>query len=237
MVGRSVDDLYPRTHHHPGEVVMSLDRIVGQTKPLSASLELRRGEVLGIAGLIGAGRTELFAHHFWPRSGEKRPALDTRISRACRPAQRWDQGVGMVSEDRKTEGLALQMSIADNITLSNPHGLGPMGLVFPSRQDAASFPWIKKLSIKCASPRQSVGNLSGGNQQKVAIARLLHHNADVLLLDEPTRGVNIGAEAQIYQLINELAVGDPASGRKPSRSWLSAAICPNCLASAIGSQS
>jgi ribose transport system ATP-binding protein len=229
MVGRNVEDLYPRTHHHPGEVVLSVDRIVGETKPLSASLELRRGEVLGIAGLIGAGRTELLRTIFGLDQVKSGQLTIFTYRGPAAPAQRWDQGVGMVSEDRKTEGLALQMSIADNITLSNPHGLGPMGLVFPSRQDAASLPWIKKLSIKCASPRQSVGNLSGGNQQKVAIARLLHHNADVLLLDEPTRGVDIGAKAQIYQLINELAVGDPASGRKPCAILVVSSYLPELL--------
>ncbi len=194
MVGRNVEDLYPRTHHHAGEVVLSVSKIAGEAKPLSATLDLHRGEVLGVAGLIGAGRTELLRTIFGldrVRSGEIRVLMHQG---PAAPSQRWEQGVGMVSEDRKTEGLALQMSIADNITLSNPHGLGPMGLVFPSRQDSASFPWIRKLSIKCASPRQNVGDLSGGNQQKVAIARLLHHNADVLLLDEPTRGVDIGAK-------------------------------------------
>jgi len=229
MVGRDVDDLYPRTHHTPGEVVLTVDHIAGETKPADASLQLHRGEVLGIAGLIGAGRTELLRTIFGldrVKSGEvsvamwKGPAV---------PSRRWDQGVGMVSEDRKSEGLALQMSIADNITLSQPRGLGPMGLVLPSRQDRASLPWIKKLSIKCASPRQPVGDLSGGNQQKVAIARLLHHHADVLLLDEPTRGVDIGAKAQIYDLINELAVGDPAAGRKPCAILVVSSYLPELL--------
>jgi ribose transport system ATP-binding protein len=112
----------------------------------------------------------------------------------------------MVSEDRKTEGLALSIGIGDNLTLSRLDDLGPMGLVFPSLQDRASREWISKLSIKCKGPRQPVGALSGGNQQKVAIARLLHHGVDVLLLDEPTRGIDVGSKAQIYQLIDELAL-------------------------------
>ena len=229
MVGRDVDDLYPRTAHTPGEIVMSLDNIAGEIKPASASLELRRGEVLGIAGLIGAGRTELLRAIFGldpVRSGTIRVAA---YQGPAAPERRWEQGMGMVSEDRKSEGLALQMSIADNITLSNPRGLGPMGLVLPSRQDASSMPWIKKLSIKCASPRQRVGDLSGGNQQKVALARLLHHHADVLLLDEPTRGVDIGAKAQIYDLINELAVGDPPRGRRPCAVLVVSSYLPELL--------
>jgi ribose transport system ATP-binding protein len=229
MVGRSVEDLYPRTDHHPGDVVLKVDKVAGESKPLIASLELRRGEVLGIAGLIGAGRTELLRIIFGLDQVKSGQLSVFTYRGPAPPSQRWDQGVGMVSEDRKSEGLALQMSIADNITLSNPHGLGPFGLVLPGRQDAASIPWISKLAIKCASPRQSVGDLSGGNQQKVAIARLLHHNADVLLLDEPTRGVDIGAKAQIYRLINELAVGDPARGRKPCAILIVSSYLPELL--------
>jgi len=215
MVGRDVDKLYPRTPRTVGEVVLELEHLAGVTKPKNASLQLKRGEVLGIAGIVGAGRTEMLRTIFGldaVKSGEIRIDL---IRGFASPGKRWNQGVGLVSEDRKTEGLALSLSVADNITLSNPRGLGPLGLVLPSKQDTASRPLIRKLSIKCHSPRQSVSNLSGGNQQKVAIARLLHHNVDVLLLDEPTRGVDIGAKAQIYQLINELALGDTATGRKP----------------------
>src|SRR5213079_2545736 len=99
--------------------------------------------------------------------------------------------------DRKTEGLALAMSIADNLTLSRPSPV-------PGRRDSDASRWIEKLGIRCRGPRQVIGHLSGGNQQKVAIARLLHHDVDVLLLDEPTRGIDVGSKAQIYQLIDDL---------------------------------
>ena len=135
----------------------------------------------------------------------------------------------MISEDRKSEGLALGLGIADNITLSNLNGLGPMGLVFPGRQDRAVAPLIQKLSIKCHSPRQAVTDLSGGNQQKVAIARLLHHDCDLFLFDEPTRGVDIGAKAQIYKLIDELAVGDSAAGRHPRTVLVVSSYLPELL--------
>lgn len=229
MVGRSVDELYPRTRHVIGETVLSVSDLAGRRKPVRATLELRRGEVLGIAGLVGAGRTELLRGIFGldkVRRGEIRVA---QWSGAAGPRRRWEQGVGFVSEDRKSEGLALRLSIADNVTLSNPDGLGPCGLVLPRRQDSATRPWIEKLSIKCRSPRQSVGDLSGGNQQKVAIARLLHHGVDVLLLDEPTRGVDIGAKAQIYALIHELANGDAARQRLPAAVLMVSSYLPELL--------
>lgn len=229
MVGRDVDDLYPRTVHTPGEVVLELDAVAGAAKPRIASLALRRGEVLGIAGLVGAGRTEMLRTIFGldpVRSGRIRVA---QYQGPASPGRRWAQGVGMVSEDRKTEGLALGMSIADNLTLSNMNRLGPAGLVLPRRQDRASRPWIERLAIKCRSPRQFVRDLSGGNQQKVALGRLLHHDADVLLLDEPTRGVDIGAKAQIYQLINELALGDPSRNRPPRAVLMVSSYLPELL--------
>ncbi len=200
MVGRSVEDLYPRSAHEPGEVLLEIKDLAGVAKPTSASLQLRRGEVVGIAGLVGAGRTELLRAIFGLdqiSSGEI--TLAAHLGPAS-PAQRWAQGVGLVSEDRKTEGLALGLTIADNITLP---GLG--AFVFPARQAAASKTWIQRLGIRCRGAGQLVGDLSGGNQQKVALARLLDRKVDVLLLDEPTRGIDVGSKSQIYRLIDELA--------------------------------
>ena len=108
--------------------------------------------------------------------------------------------MGLVSEDRKTEGLALNRSVAENIAITCLPGW-----VLPARLDAIGARWIERLAIRCQSPRQPVGALSGGNQQKAALARLLHHDVDVLLLDEPTRGIDVGAKAQIYAKIDELA--------------------------------
>ncbi len=206
MVGRSVEDLYPRSPRTPRETILQIHDLAGLAKPQSASLELRRGEVLGIAGLVGAGRTELLRTLFGLDAVKRGEIRIAAFSGQATPHQRWSQGIGMVSEDRKTEGLALSLTIGDNTTLSKLDGLGPIGLVFPGNQDRASKQWIQKLSIKCKGPRQSVGDLSGGNQQKVAIARLLNHGVDVLLLDEPTRGIDVGSKAQIYQLIDELAL-------------------------------
>ena len=182
-------------------MALELTGLAGRVKPKDASLTLRRGEVLGIAGLIGAGRTELLRAIFGLdpiRSGQIKVKAHAG---PASPARHWARGMGMVSEDRKTEGLALGLSIADNMTLSS---LGRF--VCPAAQSAASRKWIEKLAIRCREPKQPVGNLSGGNQQKVAIARLLEHGVDVLLLDEPTRGIDVGSKALIYRLIDALAV-------------------------------
>jgi len=229
MVGRRVDDLYPRSRRTPGEVVLELKDLAGVGKPISASLELRRGEVLGIAGLVGAGRTELIRAVFGldkVTRGEIR--VRTHVG-AASPARRWAQGVGMISEDRKTEGLAVGLSLADNITLAKLEGLGPWRLVLPARQNEASRPWIDKIPIKCLGPAQRVRSLSGGNQQKVAVARLLHADVDVLLLDEPTRGIDVGSKAQVYRLIDELARGDEAAGRPPRAVLMVSSYLPELL--------
>jgi ribose transport system ATP-binding protein len=200
MVGRTVDELYPRSPRKPGEILLQIDGLSGLGKPRSASLTLHRGEVLGVAGLVGAGRTELLRTIFGlspVRGGTVRVGAFTG---PATPHRRWQQGVGIVSEDRKQEGLAVSLSITDNLTLS----CLPRWLT-PSSQDRQASRWIDRLAVKCRSPRQSVVDLSGGNQQKVAVARLLHHDVDVLLLDEPTRGIDVGSKAQIYQVIDDLA--------------------------------
>jgi ribose transport system ATP-binding protein len=207
MVGRQVEQLYPRSVRRPGEVVLEIEDLAGLEKPESASLKLRRGEVLGIAGLVGAGRTELLRSLFGLdpiRKGKIRLGV---YAGPASPVRRWMQGAGILSEDRKEEGLALSLSISDNVTLSKLRGLGPFGLVLPSRQDEAAARWIERLGIRCLGPRDRVSSLSGGNQQRVALARLLQHDVDVLLLDEPTRGIDVAAKAMIYRLIDELATG------------------------------
>jgi ribose transport system ATP-binding protein len=160
------------------------------------------------------------------RSGEIRVAA---VGGWQPPGARWRHGVGLVSENRKEEGLALELSIAENVTLSRLTGLGPRGWVTPRSQDHASEPLIRQLSIKCASPRQPVSALSGGNQQKVALARLLHADVDLLLLDEPTRGIDVGSKAEIYRLIDQLAVGDSAGGRRPRAVLVVSSYLPELL--------
>ena len=201
MVGREVDDLYPRGAREPGEVVLELFEL----QPGAATLSLRRGEIVGIAGLLGAGRTRLLRTIFGlepVRSGRIRVGV---YSGPASPTARWAQGVGMLSENRASEGLAISLTIADNLTLSRLSDLGPGFLVYRSRQAEAARRWIDRFGIRSSGPRQLVGQLSGGNQQKVALARLLHHDVDLLILDEPTRGIDVGSKAQIYALLDQLA--------------------------------
>lgn len=219
MVGRDTRELYPRgPRSRDGEILLRVDNVAVWDKPSRVSLEVRRGQVFGIAGLVGAGRTELLRVLFGLaplRHGQVRLGTissQTPTSSQVTPRRRWLQRVGMVSEDRKREGLASGLSIADNMTLSRLDGLGPGNWISPRRKDRAAEAWIEKLQIKCESSSQLVSALSGGNQQKVALARLLHADVDLWLLDEPTRGVDVGAKALIYQLIHELADGDPARG-------------------------
>lgn len=205
MVGRSVGDLYTRGSREAGAVLLQVDELM----PGAASFALRRGEILGIAGLLGAGRSRLLRTIFGLAPVKSGRVTLGVYSGPAVPHDRWRQGMGMLSEDRGGEGLAAGLSVADNLTGSRLDSLGPGVFVWPSRQDAAAKRWIDRLAIRCAGPRQTVAELSGGNQQKVAVARLLHHDVDVLILDEPTRGIDVASKAEIYRLIDELvSVGE-----------------------------
>jgi len=211
MVGRSLDEFFPEIPHEAGETILELEVLAGEKLPKEASLSLRRGEILGIAGLVGAGRTELLRALFAldsVSSGEVR--LGGVSAPARTPRERLDQGVGLLSEDRKGEGLALELDLATNTTLSNMPPFAPKGWIKIEAQTAAVMKWVDRLGIRCVGPRQRTGDLSGGNQQKVALARLLHHDVDVLLLDEPTRGVDVAAKVEVYRVIGELAAAGKA---------------------------
>ena len=223
MVGIAPDRLFPRSPRSPQEAILE----VAALGTGSASFSLHRGEILGIAGLMGAGRTRLLRSIFGlepVKSGRVRVGA---YSGAGAPRDPWRAGMGLLSEDRKSEGLALGLSIADNLTMTRLDGFGPGALVMPSRQRQASAHWIDEMDIRCAGAAQPAGELSGGNQQKIAIARLLHHDVDVLILDEPTRGIDVGSKAQIYRLIDELvAAGD---GRTPKAVLMVSSYLPELL--------
>ena len=211
MTGREVKDLYPRKPHSPGAVVLEVKALTSAPRLKRASLQVRAGEIFGLAGLIGAGRTDLLRTIF---------ALDdVTAGQVCivgapvgssTPRARWSQGVGFLSENRKEEGLMLSQSVADNLTLTKHEAFGRGGWINGRRQRATAQRWIEELRVKCRDAAQPIGELSGGNQQKVAIARLLEHPAKIFLLDEPTRGIDVGSKAQIYQLIGELAAAGKA---------------------------
>lgn len=205
MVGRTVSQLFPRVPHQPGATILSLRDLSGMTTPRKVTLDLRRGEILGVAGLVGAGRTETVRCVFGldrMRSGTV--ILDGK-SIHPRPRKCIATGVGFLSEDRKGEGLGQQLSIADNVTLSRLRPFSLAGWLSLGRRRKSVSQWMNRLQIKARGPDAEVASLSGGNQQKVAIARVLHQDADVLLLDEPTRGIDVGTKSEIYRLMGELA--------------------------------
>jgi ribose transport system ATP-binding protein len=224
MVGRRLTAQFPRVAHSLGEPLLELKEVAGEVLPSNVSLRLHRGEILGLAGIVGAGRTELLRALFGldpvrngtiklaRASGGCEPPDDSRLSGGIRPPlanatprQRIRQGFGLLSEDRKGEGLAMGQSIADNLTYSRLSPYALLGCLNLKRRRQAVEDWLGKLRVRYAGTSQAVSELSGGNQQKVALGRLLHQDADLLLLDEPTRGVDIGSKVEIYKLIGELA--------------------------------
>jgi ribose transport system ATP-binding protein len=206
MVGRELAELFPHVEHTPGEPILELEKLGGPRTSQPVDLSVRRGEILGIAGLIGAGRTTLIRALFGLE-----PIVSGRIriqhieGGFASPRVRIGQGVGFLSEDRKTEGLALGRSIEDNLTYSALKRHSRWGWLRLSERRAEVVHWMSTLRIKATGPTQPAVDLSGGNQQKVALARLLHQQADILLLDEPTRGVDVGSKAEIYRLIGQQA--------------------------------
>jgi ribose transport system ATP-binding protein len=211
MVGRELTELFPKIVRQAGEPVLDLSGLSGRKLPKGADLVLHRGEVLGISGLVGAGRTELLRAIFGLdpiKSGQIRIKGDL-VSRS-NPHARIAQGVGLLSEDRKGEGLALGRSIEDNLTYPSLGRHSRWGWLNLKARRVEAVRWMKALRVKAGGPLEPIGRLSGGNQQKVALARLLHQDADILLLDEPTRGIDVGSKAEIYRLIGEQAASGKA---------------------------
>jgi len=206
MVGQKVREMFPRILHEVGPLALAVSRLRGKRMQAEVSLSLHHGEILGLAGLVGSGRTEflraLFGLDAWQegvlRIGREEIAM-------AGPRLRIDHGIGFLSEDRQGEGLAPGQSIADNLTLSRLEPYARFGLLRLGLRNRAVERWIQRLKIKAQGPGQSIQALSGGNQQKVALARLLHQEAEVLLLDEPTRGIDIISKLQAYQWMGELA--------------------------------
>jgi ribose transport system ATP-binding protein len=206
MLGRPLGEMFPKVPHEPGAPALTATGLAGERLPRRVDLEARRGEILGIAGLVGAGRTETLRVLFGldaQRAGRVR-VLDRDAGRAA-PHRRIAQGLGLLSEDRKGEGLAIRRGVDDNLTLSSLRKYGRWGWLDLRARRAATEAWMRRLNIRARDAAVPVASLSGGNQQKVAIGRLLDQDAEVLLLDEPTRGVDVGSKVEIYRLMGELA--------------------------------
>ena len=192
MVGRPVDQLYPKRESRPGELLLSVDDLGRDGEFEGISFQLRCGEILGIYGLVGAGRSELAQVLFG--------------------TQRADQGtvsgsvdIALVPEDRQGQGSILPFSIGANLALPNLAALAPRGWYSAAREQALARQWIGALGIKAEGPAQAVHSLSGGNQQKVVLAKWLARKPEVLILDEPTKGIDVGAKAAVHAVTSEYA--------------------------------
>jgi ribose transport system ATP-binding protein len=214
MVGRDMGQVFERHERPPvtGEPVLQVQRLASPPRLHEASFELSRGEVLGIAGLNGSGRTELVRALFGlaPATGHLRLHGKAMRLKHASPAARISAGVGYLSEDRKAEGLCLRLSVADNLTLTRLVPVARTGWIVPRRQEEAAKSVMARLNVRPPGTRTPVARLSGGNQQKVALGRLLHQDPHVLLLDEPTRGIDVGSKADIYSEIRRLAAAGKA---------------------------
>jgi ribose transport system ATP-binding protein len=214
MVGRDVDQLFPeiQTSSRTAEPILKVERLSSPPRLRSASFALYPGEVLGISGLIGSGRTEMVRALFGLAPAEGAVFLNGRSVplRKIDSAAQIRSGFGYLSEDRKGEGLCLQLSVADNLTLTRMDSVATAGWIKARRQTDMSAKIMQRLNVRAAGPEAKVITLSGGNQQKVAMGRLLHQDPQVLLLDEPTRGIDIGSKSDIYLEIRRLAASGKA---------------------------
>ncbi|BCS80138.1 xylose ABC transporter ATP-binding protein [Anaerocellum diazotrophicum] len=212
MVGRELTQRYPKVPHKAKRTIMEVrnfsvyDKDNPEKKIIdNVSFEIKEGEILGISGLMGAGRTELFMSIFGAYPGRKEGEiwLEGKKISINNPREAIEHGICYLSEDRKRYGLVLMMDIKDNILLPNYQKFASAGIINIPKSLSTALDYVGKLRIKIASPFQQVMNLSGGNQQKVIIAKWLLANPKILILDEPTRGIDVGAKYEIYNLMNQ----------------------------------
>lgn len=206
MVGREIADIYPKYHRNVGKVIFEANH-VRQGKKLDVDhVEVRHGEILGIAGLVGAGRTETMRALFGADpADEKQIMLDGKEYQFNNPSQAIEAGFIYMTENRKHDGAALGLDVEANITLASLKNFSRVGVMDDRKATKNASNFCEKLNIRTSSLEQLVRNLSGGNQQKVILARWLTHRAKVLVLDEPTRGIDVGAKYEIYNLMNKLS--------------------------------
>ncbi len=210
MVGRELRITARSARRPAGEIVLAAENLTTE-KLRNVSFELRRGEVLGIAGLVGSGRSEVGSALFGIdriQSGTLRVQGELRSPRSPRDAMA--AGIGLLPEDRRLQGLMMRMSVLENATLAVLPDISALGFIRRGQENSSLAPVALQLALNCPSPAAPVSQLSGGNQQKVLLARWLMLNPTVLFLDDPTRGIDIGAKQDIYRLIDELAAGGKA---------------------------
>lgn len=206
MIGRSLDSLFPKKTKPTDEVALSVKDLVLQRDGQVVSLQVRKGEILGLGGLVGAGRTEIVEAIFGVRksfAGEI--YVGAKLNARNQAQKSIENGIAIVPEDRKGAGLVLSQSILENGSLPHLNKFSTLGIIRSGKRKSVVGEAMKSVALKSRGLDQSTGTLSGGNQQKVVIARWLGHETKVLLLDEPTRGVDVGARGEIYNIINELA--------------------------------
>ncbi|MCM3409590.1 sugar ABC transporter ATP-binding protein [Metabacillus litoralis] len=206
MVGRQLTDLFPKREKAIGENILSVSGLKKESVYSNISFHVRKGEILGIAGLMGAGRTEVVNSIFGLEPyDEGEIKIHGEKVQIKSPSDAINLGIGLVSEDRKHVGLVLPLSVRENMTLTNLHLISNYSVVSKVKEKRVVDKMIQSLSIKTPHSEQLVKNLSGGNQQKIVIAKSLLRDPDVLILDEPTRGIDVGAKSEIYHLITKLA--------------------------------
>lgn len=211
MVGRRLDEEYPKRHVAIGPPRLVVRGLSRGSKVKNVSFEVRRGEVVALTGLVGAGRTETARLIFGADRAEAGTIeLDGRLLTIRSPRDAIHAGICLLTEDRKSQGLVLGQPVLANFSLPNLDHLATAGVVHRGRERRAFARQAEGLRIKLASPAQPARDLSGGNQQKVVLAKWLERNCEVLLFDEPTRGIDVGAKVEIYRLINELAAAGKA---------------------------
>jgi len=206
MVGRELKDFYPSRRRRPGQVVLRVEGLTRAGDFEDVSFGLRAGEIVGLAGLMGAGRTELVEAVFGATPCDRGGiAVDGREAPIRSPKDAIRRGLALLTEDRKRTGLALVLSVAHNVTLANLGATVRNGCLDLGKEEKVARDFIGRLRIRARSTAQRVGRLSGGNQQKVVLAKWLFRQARIFFFDEPTRGIDVGAKTEIYRVMNELA--------------------------------
>ena len=205
MVGRELGERFPERTSQVGDVVLKVENIAREGLFKDVSFDVHKGEILGVAGLMGAGRTEIMEAVFGSRkkSGGQ-VLLNGEPLEIKHPQDAIKSGIGFITEDRKDEGLVLDLSIRENIALTNMKAISSNGWISSTKENQLIDHLIEKLQVRTTGREQEVRSLSGGNQQKVVVAKWLGIQPKVLILDEPTRGVDIGAKKEIYHIMNEL---------------------------------